>query len=277
MRALSFFLAMSFVLSPTLSRSQSISSQGQPTPTNWWWCDASRAYYPAVGTCATPWRAVDAQGQPIERSSVPPAAPAAAGGYTPPPSPTPSTRWWCESSLSYYPIVTTCATPWLTPEQRMERRLGGYPRSVVPPDTPPPSVASSPAPTNSGQTPAPTLSPSAQSSLHTSLSGGDLQKIVGTYQENEMRFKRDFFGRQFSDVLPFRSAKESILFEGKYLIGFGTGRFLSDVDCEVTSPADVARIANWNKGDEIHIEGIVKDVTMGSVELDQCSLTRQSD
>jgi hypothetical protein len=118
---------------------------------------------------------------------------------------------------------------------------------------------------------APTL---AQSSSGTLLSRADLPKIVSTYRENEMRFKRDFFGKQFSDVLQFRSATEHMLFKGTYIVGFGTGSFVSDLDCKVTSPAEISIIADWNGGDQIRIEGIVKNVTMGSVDLDQCRLSK---
>jgi hypothetical protein len=69
------------------------------------------------------------------------------------------------------------------------------------------------------------------------LSGGDLPNIAGTYRENEIRFKRDFYGKRFSDILPFRDAKESVIFKGTYIIGFGKGGFLSDLDCTVTSQA----------------------------------------
>jgi hypothetical protein len=42
------------------------------------------------------------------------------------------------------------------------------------------------------------------------LTGADLAKIVNTYRENEMRFKRDFLGRSFSDTLPFIKTTEKI-------------------------------------------------------------------
>jgi hypothetical protein len=50
--------------------------------------------------------------------------------------------------------------------------------------------------------------------------------------------------------------------------------FVSDLDCKVTSPAAISIIADWNGGDQIRIEGLVKDVTMGSVDLDQCHLSK---
>jgi hypothetical protein len=100
----------------------------------------------------------------------------------------------------------------------------------------------------------------------------DLPKIVETYRENETRFGKDFLGKRFSDVLPFRSAVE-MLFRGTYRVGFGTGILASDLDCTVTSPDDISRIGEWRKGDKIYVEGIVKDVIRGSVELEQCTLS----
>jgi hypothetical protein len=85
--------------------------------------------------------------------------------------------------------------------------------------------------------------------------------------------KRDFKGKQFEAVLPFRSASEIFLSDGKYLIGFGAGRFVSDVDCIVTDNAVMARVADWSKGDKIKVTGVVQDVSIGSVALDSCSLS----
>lgn len=104
------------------------------------------------------------------------------------------------------------------------------------------------------------------------LNSKDLPNIVSTYHENEMRFKRDFVGKRFLDALPFRSATENMFLKGMYTVGFGTGKLVSDVDCTITSTAAIDRIADWNKGDLIHIEGIVTDVTMESVKLDPCHL-----
>lgn len=106
------------------------------------------------------------------------------------------------------------------------------------------------------------------------LGESDLKKIAGTYSENEMRYKRDFAGKSFSAVLPFRSAKENMFFKGQYRVGFGRGGFTSDVDCTIDNTADVNRVTDWNKGDMIHVSGVVSDVTMGSVELKPCQMTK---
>lgn len=107
-----------------------------------------------------------------------------------------------------------------------------------------------------------------------SLGEGDMKKIAGTYEENEMRFKRDFAGKSFSAVLPFRNATENIFFKGQYDVGFGKGNFLADVDCTVSSVADIDRISDWNKGDMISVTGRISDVTMGVIQLKPCQMTK---
>jgi hypothetical protein len=118
-------------------------------------------------------------------------------------------------------------------------------------------------------TPATRTVPSDSTTL---LRGRELPKVVSTYRESIVRFKSDFLGKPFFDVLPFLSAKKSA--EGNYRIGFGTDGAQSDLDCKVTSPAEISKIANWNKGDEIHVAGLVKDVANGSVILDPCALSK---
>lgn len=102
----------------------------------------------------------------------------------------------------------------------------------------------------------------------------DLETVVKTYRDNEARFKRDFVGKRFSDVVPFMEAKEDIFSQGKFRIGFGNGKIISDVDCIVSSERAISEIANWNKGDQVKVEGVITDVIMGSVKLGNCKITK---
>ena len=129
----------------SLLRSQPIDPS---TSTNWWWCDASQAYYPAVATCATPWTAVDAHGQPIEGSSPTAVAP----------------NWWCDAPRGYYPSVPRCSTPW--------RAVGAAPANTARQGT------AAPVP------PAPmrpvTVSQPFVVAVETSVSGGARPTVTGT-------------------------------------------------------------------------------------------------
>jgi pyruvate/2-oxoglutarate dehydrogenase complex dihydrolipoamide acyltransferase (E2) component len=115
----------------------------------------------------------------------------------------------------------------------------------------------------------------AKRAAEEALGADSLSKIVDTYRQNEIRFKRDYVGKQFDDVLPFRSAKAKIFSEDQYTVGFGKGMFVSDIDCTVSDKATMDRVIDWNKGDRIRIRGVIKDVTMGSVQLDRCQLSEE--
>jgi TPR repeat protein len=106
------------------------------------------------------------------------------------------------------------------------------------------------------------------------LGASDVTKIVSTYHENEMRFKRDFFGKRFSGVMPFLKTTEQMFSKNTYTVGFGAGSSLSDVDCKVSAPDEISLITDWNKGDKIRVEGVIRDVTMGAVQLSECVLSK---
>jgi hypothetical protein len=57
-------------------------------------------------------------------------------------------------------------------------------------------------------------------------------------------------------------------------VSLGGGNISGDVDCTVSSPTDIAVISNWNKGDDIVVDGVIKDVTLGSVQLEPCHLRK---
>jgi hypothetical protein len=106
------------------------------------------------------------------------------------------------------------------------------------------------------------------------LGPDDLTSVTRTYNDNQLRFKRDFFERRFSGVLPFRGVTENPFSKGTYRVGFGSRDFLSSLDCMITAPEQLSVITDWSKGDLIQVEGIVADVTMDSVQLDPCKLSK---
>jgi TPR repeat protein len=105
------------------------------------------------------------------------------------------------------------------------------------------------------------------------LTAADVRHIAGTHRDNEARFKRDFYGKIFSDVLAFKSANEVMFLKGKFIVSFNAAQS-DNLDCRVMSEADIAEIANWNKGDKIKVEGIVSGVVMDSVILNECKFTK---
>ena len=97
-----------------------------------------------------------------------------------------------------------------------------------------------------------------------------LTSMHETYKANQIRFKRDFVGRQFSGRIAFRTVRESIFDDGEYTVEFGTGGFTSDIDCKISDPSVIDRIVEWNKGDMVTVSGVVRDSLMGSIQLSEC-------
>jgi hypothetical protein len=101
------------------------------------------------------------------------------------------------------------------------------------------------------------------------LTYNDVPAMVAAYKQNEVRFKRDYVGRQFSDRLKLErvSNGNGITSDTRTRINFG------NVHCYVTT-GSVPGVTSWNQGDLVEVWGIVKDVWFSTVELEQCVFRR---
>jgi hypothetical protein len=121
---------------------------------------------------------------------------------------------------------------------------------------------------NGGNGPTPTALPPPRIIPH-GFTNNDVPAMVAAYKQNEIRFKRDYVGRQFYDRL--RLVRVS---NGNGITSGVRTRFeFGDVHCYVTT-GSVAGATNWIKGDLIEVSGIVKDVWFDTVELEQCAFRR---
>jgi hypothetical protein len=93
----------------------------------------------------------------------------------------------------------------------------------------------------------------------------DVSSIVNTYKQNSPRFERDFVGKAFSAIMRLDSAHKNIF--GSLTAAFGN----STVVC-LDFIGDTRKIADWNPGDQISVEGTIYDVTLGTLQLKTCSL-----
>jgi hypothetical protein len=91
-----------------------------------------------------------------------------------------------------------------------------------------------------------------------------ISAVLTTYRQNEARFRHEYVGRLFSARMRLSRVSESVIGETTR-VDFGS------VHCNLARGSNRAIIA-WNKGDEIEISGIIKDIWFGSVELERCSL-----
>ena len=99
----------------------------------------------------------------------------------------------------------------------------------------------------------------------------DIQRAVKTYEANEVRFQRDFVGKSIDFVSVFNRASSRWIGNG-YRITFGNGSFGGGVDCVITDQTLLDKIVEWNKGQRVRIFGIIKDVTVGDLQLEQCKI-----
>ncbi len=108
------------------------------------------------------------------------------------------------------------------------------------------------------------------------LDPSDLAQMHKTYDDNEVRYKRDYVGKTFSGVLPFKSAVDQAPFKpGTYSVGFGNGLIIPDIECGgVSKQPTLNQIVNWHKGDKIRVTGVVTGHTLGHVDLEQCVFER---
>jgi hypothetical protein len=104
------------------------------------------------------------------------------------------------------------------------------------------------------------------------LGPSDIQRAIETYRSNEIRFERDFSGRSIEFVWTFNRASSRRIGEG-YRVSFGNGSFMGGVDCVVTEQAVLDEIVEWNKGQRVNVSGIIKTVSVGTLQLKDCTIT----
>ena len=113
----------------------------------------------------------------------------------------------------------------------------------------------------------------AATSVHAAdLGPSDIQKAIETYKANELRFTRDYVGKsiEFTWVL---NKVSSQLFGNGYRVSFGKGGFSGGVDCIISDQTMLDTIVEWNRGQRVNVYGVVKDVTVGDLQLKQCKVT----
>lgn len=164
-----------------------------------------------------------------------------------------------------------------TTEEMRNAILGGI--KGVPPHnvlgTPPQQATEPPRLWLNPQTPPPEeLQPitKTQATVAGAFGVRDIPQIAETSRSNDIRFNRDYRGKTFAAVLPLGTIRENIFMKGKYQVEFDTATG-GNVNCRVSDPALIDRMANWNKGQIIKLTGIIGGTVMGNVQLDNCEMT----
>lgn len=104
------------------------------------------------------------------------------------------------------------------------------------------------------------------------LNNTDIPKALASYEQNQLRFNREYVGKTISFGGPVNEIQKQII-GGSYRITFGnTNSFSGHVYCEITDPVLLDKIVAWNKGDMVNVDGTIKDVWFGNLELDRCHM-----
>ena len=99
--------------------------------------------------------------------------------------------------------------------------------------------------------------------------------MVETSRTNEIRFNRDYKGKPFSDVLPFRRALENFFTKGEYTVSFGRAPYGGGVDCSISHPTVLKEVVEWRPGVLVSVSGTIRTTMMGDLMLDDCQFARQ--
>ena len=94
----------------------------------------------------------------------------------------------------------------------------------------------------------------------------DIAKAISTYEQNQIRFHRDYAGKQISFSWVFNSARKHWFGNG-YIVQLG-----DNVTCDVNDPTTLNTVIEWNKGQNVSVIGTIDDVTFGTLELKNCNL-----
>ena len=108
-----------------------------------------------------------------------------------------------------------------------------------------------------------TMQSPAPAVLRNGFTQTDISTMITTYKQNEARFRHEYVGRLFSARMRLSRVSENVIGETTR-VDFGS------VYCNLPRGSNRA-IIDWNKGDEIEMTGIIKDIWFRSVELERCS------
>jgi len=115
-------------------------------------------------------------------------------------------------------------------------------------------------------TPAPSAPALSATSKPVDFSARDIGTIVDASRTNEPRFNRDYKGKVFSAVLPFRSISERTF--GGYQVNMG-GAY-----CFPEDKAMAHRMIEWRGGHSAKITGTIHSTLFGDIWLDDdCVIT----
>ena len=100
------------------------------------------------------------------------------------------------------------------------------------------------------------------------LDASDIPKIINTYYEDEIKFKRDYLGKTLTATLFFNDAREKAFVTG-YFIGFDGINGSAGLTCSFSETLP-SEFIDWEAGKPVSLTGIVSDVVLATLYLKRC-------
>jgi hypothetical protein len=103
----------------------------------------------------------------------------------------------------------------------------------------------------------------------------NVDAIVDASQNNELKFKRDWKGKQITLMMTYKGSSEQ-LFGGGFYIDFINGA-KNTISCKTGKTGiDVDQATDLSKGQRMTVTGTVQDTTLGQLFLTQCQFGGKS-
>jgi hypothetical protein len=99
----------------------------------------------------------------------------------------------------------------------------------------------------------------------------DIDRAILTYQQNKLRFARDYGGRTIKFIWTFQDAEHKTYEDGVRITLGPADYFKPGVWCVTTDQETVDRAIEWKPGQRVKATGVIKEVSWGKLVLRDCT------
>ena len=100
------------------------------------------------------------------------------------------------------------------------------------------------------------------------LSASDIPKIISTYYEYDLEFKRDYLGKTITAMMFFNNVREKAFVTG-YFVGFDGLNGSAGLTCDFSETLPSGFI-DWDAGKSVYLTGVVYEVVLATLYLEGC-------
>ena len=139
----------------------------------------------------------------------------------------------------------------------------------------PPAEAPAPAPPPppAYAEPAPAPNPAVVAPAAPDFTDSDLPRIHAEYKANQARWSREFADKIFAATMPIASVENEPSDDNYIYVSFmeKANDWWPGVRCSKVVPSEL--LLQSNKGDSIFVRGVIKDASVGTIDLENCEFS----